>query len=158
MGGKSSSSSSNTNKTSYRSHTRTDTNTENTAVSGDVEEGALAVSGKGNHIRVIDGGAFDLGESVVGSIENTATRGFGMAEHIMSRAANLMEDLSEDQVQVMGRANELAQTSVANMASSNGADPVALQSDREKTKIYMSLAAAGAVAVVGASYFAGRKK
>lgn len=139
MGGKSSSSSSNTNQTNYTTTTKTRTNTANNAVSGDVEEGALAVSGRGNRIKVIDGGAFDL------------------AKNVMTGAVGLLAELSENQLEVMGSANELAQTAVANVASANGVEPVTIEAQKERTKIYMALSAAGAVAAVSAAYFMRKK-
>lgn len=139
MGGKSSSSSSNTNQTKYQTTTSTRTHTENSAISGDVEEGAVAVSGKGHNITVTDGGAFEL------------------AEKVMLGAAGLITELSENQAEVMGSANQLAQTAVANVASANGVEPVTVEGQKERTKIYMALSAAGAVAAVSAAYLMRKK-
>lgn len=139
MGGKSSSSSSNQSSTAYTTTTTTETETRNSAISGDVESGAVAVSGEGHTINMTSEKAFDL------------------AEKVMNGAGILLSSLAENQAEVMGSANQLAQTAVANVASAAGVEPVTVEGEKEKTKIWIALAAAGAVAVGSVAYAMGRK-
>lgn len=129
MGGKSSSSSSSSQSTTNT----TNTETLNAALSGEMEQGAVALQGETNNLTMTSDGAFDVVKQAM----------FGMGE--------LVAELSENQKEVMGAANTLASSAMSNVASAHGIDPVMDDNlSTEKTKIAYAVAAV--VATVGVVY------
>ena len=104
MGGKSRSSQSSSN----RSTTTTSTSNEslNSAISGDVEAGGYAVSGKEVQINQVDPGVFDFAGKTIEGVGGIITQ------------------LLENQQQTYSAANDLAGSAIANMAAASGVEPV----------------------------------
>lgn len=130
MGGKSSSKSSSSNTTNNNTHNES----LNTAISGDVDEGAIAVSGKevdymASGSTAGDGSlALDGSSNVITEIDAGA---FDFAEATINNVGGVLVSLMESQKETYGAANDLAGVAIANLAAASGADPVEIQ----KTKL-----------------------
>lgn len=152
MGGKSKSSSSSSSSTTNNTHNEST----NSAISGDIEQGATALSGDvntlteagsvvmdGSHNTIIDGGAFDFA--------STTIEGVG----------GILTQLMESQHETYSAANQLAGVAVSNMAAATGADPVEIKgkplTPMQKTMLGLG-GAASVVALAGVLYAKKGKK
>ena len=104
MGGKSSSSQKSSN--TYTTTTKTTNESLNSAISGDVEAGGYAVSGKTVEINQVDPGVFDFAGKTIEGVGGIITQ------------------LLENQKETYSAANDLAGSAISNIAAASGVEPV----------------------------------
>lgn len=128
MGGRSSQASETKNQTS----TSTVNESLNTAISGDLEEGALAVSGKNVTVTTVDAGVFDFA---------TAT---------LDGVGGIITQLLENQQQTYSAANDLAGVAVSNIAAASGVEPVIMgqKALTQMQKVYIGVGGFASVAAL----------
>lgn len=133
---KSKSSSSNTTTTTNR------TDTLNSAISGDIEEGAVAVSGRVNDLG--SGNRLTIGKGAKAKVEVIDGGAFDLVGQVVQGVGGFLTQLNETQAEVLGAANSLAGTAVSNATAGSGVEPV------EVSKVkHISYAAAFVVSVLG---------
>lgn len=91
---------------SSTTHTTTSSESLNSAISGDVEAGGYAVSGKTVEINQVDPGVFDFAGKTIEGVGGIITQ------------------LLENQKQTYSAANDLAGAAISNIAAASGVEPV----------------------------------
>gem|GEM_PF-7126196 len=99
-------SSSNVSTTNTTTSTSTTNHSLNAAITGDVEEGAIALSGKHVTLNQVDPGALDFAGKTIEGVGGIITQ------------------LLENQSETYAAANDLAGTAIANIAAASGVDHV----------------------------------
>ncbi len=126
MGGRSSSSSSSSNQTT--TNNKTTNESLNAAISGDIEEGGTAVSGKNVTITQVDPNALEF------------------AGRTIEGVGGIITQLLENQSQTYSAATDLAGVAVANVTAASGAQPVTMSS--KKIAQWLKYSLFGAVSLI----------
>jgi hypothetical protein len=144
MGGssRSSQSSLNTSTTNTTTSTRTSTTNQslNAAITGDVEEGAIALSGKNVSITQVDPKALDFAGKTIEGVGGVIT------------------SLLENQKETYAAANSLAGTAIANLAAASGVEPIEIGKKPLTQVQKIGLGVGGFVSLSALAYALMRKK
>lgn len=132
MGGRSRSSSSSSNQTT--TNNKTTNESLNAAISGDIEEGGTAVSGKNVTITQVDPNALEF------------------AGRTIEGVGGIITQLLENQSQTYSAATDLAGVAVANVTAASGAQPVKMSSQKLAQWLKYSLLGAGSLIVSAVVY------